>query len=78
MDKSEKALQARRRRSDIHDMVAPSGSEDEDAPSRPADHCVATVLVRGHGRFTCEKDADHEGPHEAEMTGRWQRVMWTG
>ena len=57
-------------------MVAPSGSDDEGAPSRPADRCDASVLIKGHREFTCEKDAAHEGMHEAEMTGRWKRVIW--
>ena len=40
--------------------------------------CPATVVVRGRGTFTCEKEAGHEGPHEAKMeTGEWKAVIWT-
>ncbi len=58
-------------------MVAPNDDEDERAESRAVDRCDATVVVRGHGSLTCQKDADHDGPHEAEMTGRWQGAIWT-
>ena len=39
--------------------------------------CEATVLVRGHGKLICEKEAGHEGPHEATLPGQWERVVWT-
>ncbi len=74
--KSEIALQDRGRRPDTNGMVAPNGSEDEATAPRPVDRCDATIRVRDHGELTCEKEADHDGPHEAEMKGRWERVIW--
>ncbi len=56
-------------------VVVPN-AEDEAAASRPAGLCDATVRLVRYGEFTCEKDAGHEGPHEASTTGRWQRVVW--
>lgn len=42
-----------------------------------AEACRATVLVRRHGEVTCQKEAGHDGPHEADVTGKWKRVSWT-
>ncbi len=62
-------------RPDTFCVLRSSGSAAERAQG-DGGSCPATVLVRPGGRFSCEKEAGHEGLHEARMAGEWEAVMW--